>query len=175
MYAPQDKAHALWGQLARYAGSLLLSAAATVVLCISHVASAAEPKKPETPKIDNKTNCIEQYRNVCRKVNTRKCRVVMREDCAMRPTNRCRDKLVERCTPSIHQVCQTIGGRRHCRQETRRNCRKVIRQVCDRRLQRRCKRVPKTVCTNEPETRCVQRRFYACTGQKPKAKSPAKK
>ena len=175
MHALQAITQILLRQLARLAGSLAGIAAVIVVLSMSQIAFATEPQNPKTPNADSKPNCIEQYRNVCRKVNVRRCRIVMKEDCAMRPTNRCRDKLVERCTPSLRQVCQNIGGRRHCRHETRRNCRKVIRQVCDRRLQRRCKRVPRTVCANEPETRCVQRRFFACSGQKPKAKSPAKR
>lgn len=171
----QDIAQTFHSWLARRTSRLVGGAVAIVVLCMSLVASAADAEKPTAPKVDNKANCIEQYRNVCRQVNTRKCRVVMREDCAMRPSNRCRDKLVERCTPSMQQVCQTVGGRRQCRPEIRRNCQKIIRQVCDRRLMRRCKRVPKTVCTNEPETRCVQRRFFACSDQKPKPGQPAKK
>lgn len=135
--------------------------------------SAAGQEKSKAPEAAGKQNCIEQFRNVCSKVRTRKCRVVMKEDCAMRPANRCRDKLVERCTPATRQVCRNVGGRNECRYETKRNCRKFIRQVCDRRLERRCKRVPRTVCANETETRCVPRRFYACSGQQ-KATRPAK-
>ena len=175
MHALQNMTQLLRRQLAGYTSGAVAIFAVVVVLSTSLIALAAEPQKLKTPKAESEANCIEQFRNVCRKVNVRKCRIVMREDCAMRPTNRCRDKLVERCTPSLRQVCQNIGGRRHCRQETRRNCRKIIRQVCDRRLQRRCKRVPKTVCAIEPERRCVQRRFYACSGQKSNAKTPGKK
>ena len=141
-----------------------------IVACSWGAAFAAEPEKTNAPSAKNDPNCIEQYRRVCRKVRLRKCRIVMKQDCAMRPANRCRDKLVDRCSPTTRQVCRNVGGRNECRYETRRNCQKVIRQVCDRRLERRCKKVPKTVCSNEPETRCVRRRFFACSGQKAKPK-----
>ncbi|MEM8972476.1 MAG: hypothetical protein AAGD43_10490 [Pseudomonadota bacterium] len=146
-----------------------------VLLWFAAYALAAEPAKKETPQAKDDPNCIEQFRRVCSKVRIRKCRVVMKEDCAMRPANRCRDKLVEKCVPQARQVCRNVGGRNECRYETKRRCQRVIRQVCDRRLERRCKRVPKTVCANEPETRCERRRFYACSGRKGNAGKAAVK
>ncbi len=157
------------------AGVRSISLLILIFLWFAGGALAAEPTKQNAPKAKDDPNCIEQYRRVCTKVRTRKCRVVMKEDCSMRPANRCRDKLVEKCVPQARQVCRNVGGRNECRYETKRRCQRVIRQVCDRRLERRCKRVPRTVCTNEPETRCEQRRFYACSGRKKtEAKKPEK-
>lgn len=130
---------------------------------------AADKGKAEASSAKKGENCIERYRRVCRDVPRLRCRIVMKQDCAMRPANRCRDKLVERCSPATRQVCRNIGGRNECRYETKRNCQRVIRQVCDRRLERRCKQVPRQVCSNERERRCEQRRYYVCSGKSKKA------
>ena len=163
-----------WTQALCTSRWLLCNILCLVMLCSGGMTSAEEQVKAGIRSTKNKPDCIEQYRRVCRKVRTSKCRVVMKQVCAMRPANRCRDKLVERCRPTTRQVCRNVGGRNVCRLETKRDCQRVIRQVCDRRLERRCEREPRTVCTNEPETRCEQRRFYACSGKSKKAPNKIK-